>query len=933
MTRRNVLLLGLVLALALIFYKTQRPRIDSAIEAATQVIEGDVAVPVGKLSREVVPTNYDLALTIIPERDYFEGQTSIQVLVSKPLSRIWLHGDQLDVQEAYITDSTGRRIGATYEQVDKTGVAKLTLAEQLPAGEATLYFQYKAPFNRALEGLYKVVENGTPYAFTQFQATSARLAFPGFDEPAFKVPFDIALTVPQESVAVTNTPLIRVKKLDAGLKQIRFARTKPLPTYLLAFVVGDLDVVEWAPIPATEERGRTIPLRGITARGKGDQIRYALEHTADMVLSQENYFNKPYPYAKLDIIAAPDFAAGAMENAGAIIYREQLMLFNENPSLAQKRRYAVVHAHELAHQWFGDLVTPVWWDDLWLNESFASWMESKTIHELRPNEQYGRNTLRDALGAMSTDSLISARQIQQPINSNRDIGSAFDAITYEKGGGVLAMFESFVGEEAFREGNRLHMKRHAFGVATADDYLQSLADGSGKAQVVPAFKSFLQQPGVPLVNVDWSCSRAEDKTARIDVQLLQKRYLPLGSSGSADRLWQIPVCLVSVADGERARECALVTRKSQTVTLKAQACPAAVMPNADGAGYFRWTMPKAKWQALLGQMEALNASEALSLEDSLWAAVLSGEAQAETYFKAAAMLAQRDAWDVAASPMGGLSYSMDKWLKEDARAAARSYFSDIYKPLFARLGLSGDGELDQADPVSAALLRRPVVWFLAFEARDADVRQSLTGLGKAYIGFDGDNRLHAGSVNPDIVGEALSVSVQELGAPYIDALMKIFDGSTDAVLRENILRALTYTQDPETITRVQGLMLSPELRDNEVVRILYGLASHEETRAPVWEWLKQNIDQLLPRIPKWRQGDLPGVAAGFCSKERKAEVSRFFESRVAALDGGKRSLENTLEQIDLCIAAKTAHAGKANDWFLSRQVPVQPESRPSESNL
>jgi cytosol alanyl aminopeptidase len=494
----NVLLLALTL--------TALTACDSSPDATVPEPPTEVvpAMPTGQLGDAVVPAHYRLDLTILPDRETFSGRVEIDVDIRDPSPVIWLHGNRIDVREAWLS-ADGVRFEAAYQQVDPTGIARLSLGAAPPAGAATLVFVYEAPFDQALEGLYRVREGDDDYAFTQFQATSARLAFPGFDEPAFKTPFDIALTVREEHIALATTPEIGAEPAGEGLVRRTYATTRPLPTYLIAFAVGPLDKVDYGELPPNEIRARPLPLRGFAARGKGHLLDYALANTQGILEVQERYFGSPFPYEKLDIVAVPDFAAGAMENVGLITYREQLLLLDDNAAMSQRRAYASVHAHELAHQWVGNLVTPRWWDDIWLNESFATWMGNKTVHAWRSDFGYGNASFLGALGVMHADALTSARQIREPIRSNHDIATAFDGITYRKGGGVLEMFESWLGEERFRAGVRLHMERFADSVADANDFMTSLAEGSGDDEVVAAFRSFLEQPGVPLVTATVSC--------------------------------------------------------------------------------------------------------------------------------------------------------------------------------------------------------------------------------------------------------------------------------------------------------------------------------------------------------------------------------------------------------------------------------------------
>ncbi len=428
---------------------------------------------------------------------------------------------------------------------------------------------YQAAYSPSLDAIYQVKESGRSYLFSQMEPIAARMALPSFDEPLFKTPFDITIITAAKNKVVTNTAEVSRKTLNNGWIKRTFATTEPLPTYLLAFAVGEFDIVEWTALPPTSVRDFAVPLRGIAAQSKGEKIRFALANTQAIVEALERYFGTPYPYSKLDLIAAPDFS-GAMENAGAIVYSEFLLLMEENAPLTQLRAYGEVHAHELAHQWFGNLVTPKWWDDIWLNEALATWISYKAAQQWRPELEFDRTLIEGAQWAMQVDARSAARQIRNPIDSNGDIMNAFDGITYQKGGGVLQMFENYVGKAAFRKGVQLHMQRFAHGTADINDFLKSIADGSANAAVIPAFESFLYQSSVPEVNIEVQC--AAEKPA---LQITQTRYVPLGVQAGEKQRWQIPLCYKT----DRVEDCELITKLAQTVAL--DHCPQWVMPNRD----------------------------------------------------------------------------------------------------------------------------------------------------------------------------------------------------------------------------------------------------------------------------------------------------------------------------------------------------------------
>ncbi len=327
---------------------------------------------------------------------------------------------------------------------------------------------------------------------------------------------------------------------------MHFAPTLPLPSYLIAFAVGPLDIVPAPDVPPNAVRKRALPLRAVTTKGHGKEIAYALAHTGEILAVLEQIFGIEYPYDKLDIIAVPD-KGGAMENAGAVTFSDGLLLFDEKKApLWQKRGYASVMAHELAHQWVGDLVTAAWWDDIWLNESFATFIGAKAADQWDPKMD-GRMELLDGVqGAIGSDSLVSARSIRQPIESTNDIENAFDGITYQKGGGVLSMFERWVGPATFAKGLHDYLSQHRFASATADDFLSAESAAAGKDVKTP-FHTFLDQPGVPFVEAEVKC----DGSPRL--HLKQSRYLPMGSTGDSNKTWQIPICARYAVEREEMR--------------------------------------------------------------------------------------------------------------------------------------------------------------------------------------------------------------------------------------------------------------------------------------------------------------------------------------------------------------------------------------------
>ncbi|RMF13112.1 MAG: M1 family peptidase [Alphaproteobacteria bacterium] len=880
---------------------------EQTTASSAETSAGGEAIPTGQLARINHPTGYVLDLTIDPRAERFSGTVAIDLAFGRPAKVIWLHGRNLDVKDVRL-EQGGRTIAGHYQEVHPTGVAKITLDEMPAKGAGRLVIRYSAPFNGALEGLYKVVDGGEAYAFTQFEATSARLAFPGFDEPFFKVPFAITVKARKGDKVITNTPETAREDAGDGWVLHRFARTKPLPTYLIAFAVGPLDVVEGPAIPPNAVRDRPIPLRGVATRGKGKRLAYALANTGRIVEVEEKYFGIAYPYAKLDIIAVPDFAAGAMENVGAITFREELLLLDETTPVQRKRAFKSVTAHELAHQWFGDLVTPKWWDDIWLNESFATWMGNKATALAFPGEGFENATFRGALRVMGADALATARQIRQPIESNHDIATAFDGITYQKGGAVLAMFEAWLGEENFRHGVQTHLKRFAHSVADVYDFLDSLNEGSGRPEVKEAFKTFLFQPGVPLVSARTDCS--DPSTPR--VALAQRRYLPLGSRAPRTGLWQIPVCIAFGSDQGRTRLCTLFGEPEASIDLPAKSCPAWMIPNAQGSGYYRFALDAEGWQRLFAHLAALDGREQQAMMGSLSAAYRSGDLATATLADAFRRMVASDDREVITGPMADLGTIRDHLLEgETAKAGFRDFVRALYGPHAARLGIAAK----RGEKLDDRLLRPSVIGIMATTVKDADLRRQLAA---AAADFVEGGRPDPTRLDPGLIGLALRVAVADGDGDFAERLLDKALASRDAFFRQMALAALAASPDPALGEKMRALILDPRLRDNEATLVAFVQSGRDEQRAAIWAWVQDHLDAFVQRIPTWRQGAVTNVAAGFCSKARADEVKAFFADKVAHLEGGPRELAQTIERIELCAALAQAKRAEASGYFAAR---------------
>lgn len=863
---------------------TTTPKAASMPEASS--------APEGKLPEGVRPTSYQLSLRIVPEEDTFSGAAVIGIELDAPSREIWMHGQNLDVTAIHAMHGT-TRIEASWSQKTADGVALVELAEPLPAGRSTLHIDYGAGFDTPLRGLYRVHSGGNAYAFTQFESISARLAFPCFDEPRFKTPFEVTLTVPEDHVAAANTPIDRAIPLPDGLQRVSFTPTRPISTYLVALTVGPLDVVEGATMKPSATRPYPVPLRGLAAEGRGEHLRYALERSEAQVVALEDYFGVPYPYRKLDLVAVPDFAAGAMENVGLITFREWLLLLDKKRATENQRRaFAYVLAHELAHQWFGNLVTMPWWDDIWLNEAFATWMGSKVVETLHPEYRSDLGSLASSHRAMQLDTLQSARSIRQPIESNHDIKNAFDAITYEKGGAVLSMFERWLGADTFREGIRLYIRRHQNETATSEDLLAAL-DEVTELDVAAPFRTFLTQPGVPLLSTRTNGAACEDGARK--VALRQERYFPIGSSGDAAQRWDIPFC-VRHANGTT---CALLSEPEGQIELPG--CPSWWMPNDDGAGYFRFSMSPDDWSSLRTRgFSKLSDRGKMAVADSVIAELDRGAMDAEALLPWLPRFVASPIRQVASAPMGPLRFMMYHAAPPERRDEVRRYASRLYRRRYERLGWRA-AKKESSD---TKLLRDAVVRFMVMDVRDSAARAKAARLGRAYIGYR--TKARPAVVDPQLAGLALATAVQEGDARFFDYLLSLLDEDTDALARNRILSALAHAERPALSTRALELSLDPRVRINEIGRMLRVQLRNPQTRERAWEWFTEHFDEVTARLGSGRGGGTPWHATGFCTEDAAERVRRFFEPRVAALAGGPRNLAGAVEAISLC--AKRAAA-------------------------
>ena len=840
-------------------------------------------LPTGKLPDTVKPIAYRLDMTIVPERARFSGHTEIDVELKQAAASIFMHGRDLTVRKAVVKIGKSE-MPVTFTQKSPLGLAQVDFGRTLPAGKLTLKFDYDAGFGDGPSGLYRIKVGEDWYSWSQFESIDARAAFPSFDEPGYKTPFTVSVTTRPGFVAVSNAPE-QGKPVAAGkLVKHRFAATEPLPTYLVAFVTGPFVTLQGS-VPATAQRTRPLPLRIVGTKPYAGEMAYALEGSKKIVALLEKYFDQPFPYPKLDQIGSP-VMPGAMENAGADIYGDGILFAAEDSSSEDKALFGMVVAHELSHQWFGDVVTPAWWDDLWLNESFANWMGYRIGNEWRPDLNIGVNAIDEGLTAMRTDALKAGRPIHQLITKDGEIDAAFDNITYGKGGQVVAMIAAYMGDEKFRDGVRLHMQRHAYGNASTEDFFASLAAAAHDPRVLESLRSFVDQQGVPVVTFH----RAGDK-----LTASQAPYAFLGSAPGTQQ-WTIPVC---VRTGT-TKNCQLIDKAGGTVTA---APGTAVMPNAGGTGYYRFDLDPADWDTLIATSATLSPGEALAMDDSLWARFYAGKGNVAQLIAATRAMAANP-YSGAAVDNGAFLAGLDArgLVSDAAKPAWRKIFADTYGPMLTKLGFDpAEGVYANDDP-DRSQLRQTLVGLLVDRAEDPATRATLAKAADAYIAGN------AKALDPAFLQPALTVAVEDKGLGFAKGLTDKALASEDPTFRRAALGAVIGGANHEIANWFLNDLKDERLRGVERIFLVAGLMKNPETRDLAATYLLANYDALSASNGIFVTSRIPQFFGGACSLDQASALEAKLGPKIAASGTGELAFQRTLEQIRNCAKLRDARA-------------------------
>ncbi len=844
--------------------------------------------PAARLSGDVLPQRYALELDVDPRKTTFTGKVTILVDVHKPTSHVVIHARGPRVITATITSGattvdasvTTRSTPAAHEPDELV----LSVPHPLAVGAATITIMYEAPFADTLSGLYRVKEGGLDYAFTQFESTDARRAFPCFDEPGFKTAFDVTIRVPAGMKAVSNAKeTSRVD--DAGATTFHFATTPPLPTYLVAFAIGDLEIVAGQTSPT--------PIRLVTTKGKSALGAGALEVTTKLLSILEAYFGIKYPYDKLDVVAVPNFGAGAMENAGLVTFREELLLLGSKPSVRARRAEASVIAHELAHQWFGDLVTMAWWDDIWLNEGFATWMQTKAMadfdHDFRGDEEatVSAERVKDA------DGLASARAIRQPVASSEEAMESFDGITYQKGAAVLRMLEHFAGKEAFQAGVRDYLTSHAFKNAVANDLLVALAKSSNSPELPAIASTFLDQPGVPVIEQKGVCTEAKGQWSLTVTQA--RAWRPIGGTTSEDARWRLPVCSGTLLRVDASSDCGVLEARQSVVRAGAGNCPASI-----NEGAFAYARTSLTPQAIADLAKGFDgskgdASDRIAFLANLWSDVRSGHQDVGVLMKTLPAFDHDTSRAVVEELLAILYSARDALVEDDAKKAFRAYALARLMPHKLRL-------LKAPADEESALLGRSVSYALVELAEDAPSIKEEETVARAWLA---DPR----SADQDRAQVAVELLGRHATTADVDALRKlVLSADTPPQDRVAALRGAMASADPAMMkSALDWALANVKLQD---YRYVFDAAyAHHDSKPTVLGWVMDHYAGLRAKLPGPMGRGLAGNIGVVCTQSELDRAKAFFEPKLGELEGANRIFAQSVETASLCVALRTAQAG------------------------
>ena len=848
------------------------------------------------LPDNVRPVHYDLTLTPNFDDFTFDGVVDVTVQMQPGTTEIVLNCAEIDIKSAAVSwagtdgEHTQEANGIAYDPDAETAAISIagTPADGL-IGNQHLRMAFTGELNDKLRGFYRSQytnpEGETAYlATTQFEATDARRSLPCWDEPAVKATFQVTLNVPAEMAAVSNTPIIEERPGPTpGAKTVVFDTTPIMSTYLLAFVIGDLTHIEKEAADGT--------MVGIwMTRGKEEQGQFALDTSVKLLSFFNDYFGIPYPLPKLDHLAIPDFAAGAMENWGCVTYRETALLVDpENSSAGTRQRVAEVVAHEMAHMWFGDLVTMDWWDDLWLNESFATWVGTKAVDWLFPEwSMWTQFVNMDTNRAFNLDGLKNSHPIEQEVLNPAEVSQLFDAISYSKGGSVLRMLEQFLSPGAFRRGLNIYLNRHSYANARTTDLWRALEESSGQP-VNTIMSSWTGQTGYPVLDV--AASSAEGGLA---LEVKQERFvfdsiLDDGSGDDEEQVWPVPLTVTAAGAGITAT---LVNAASDTVTVDAPPEPEWFKVNPDQTGFYRVNYTDADWDRLAPAIAArtLPATDRLGIQNDAYALAKAGLLGIGRFLS----LAEAYQGETDASVWSDLATNLreiDSLIAEEPYLESfRAFGRQLFAPAAQRSGWEpqpGEGHLDS--------LLRSTVLSQAGGYGDSEVIAQAQGLFDAY-------QQDPANVRPDLRGVVFSLVAQEGDRATYDRIWELERAAELHEEKIRMLMSLARFQQEDLLRETLDRALTDDVRLQDTIFVVSAVAANNRGRNLAWDFLKEQWDEFDRRYGTGGFGlmRLVSITSAFTSNEKRDDVAAFFEAHPTP--AAERTIRQALERIALNVA-------------------------------
>ena len=839
-----------------------------------------LALQAQRLPAGAIPEHYQLTFTPNLQNATFSGDEIIDVRIVKPTTLITLNSAEIKFTSATV-ESHGATLPAKVTTDDDREQANIIAPHELAAGPARLHIVFTGILNDKLRGFYLSETPKRRYAVTQFEPTDARRAFPCFDEPDKKATFDISLTIDKPDTAISNERLISDTPGPGGGKHtLTFATTKKLSTYLVAMLVGDFE--------CNEGSSDSIPIRACATPDKKDQGKFALEAAEYVMHYYNDYFGIKYPFGKLDLIAIPDFEAGAMENAGAITYRESYMLLD--PKVANVDNYqlvASVVAHEMAHQWFGDLVTMKWWDNLWLNEGFATWMETKPVAKWKPEWHVELNEVAETSKTLNLDALKNTRPIRQKAETPAEINELFDGIAYGKAASVLRMVEYYVDPELFRKGVHNYLSAHAYGNATAEDFWTAITQASNK----PADKimsSFVVQPGAPLVHVS---QESDGQLGLSQERFFSDRQL----LGTTEQVWTIPVCW-QAAGQDSGSSCFLLRSRGEE-TKASSIGP--IFGNANGHGYYRTEYDQPVRDQLSKQLETgLKPAERISMLGDEWALMRVGRLSISSYLDLVAQLKaerQRQVWGTV---LPDLEYVNDTLIGDQDREQFRQFVRGLLKPAYA--------DLSNATNPEQKALRADLFGVLGLVGRDPQVLAEGKQITLKAL-------QDPASVDPLLIGNALPIAATQGDEGLFNQIVDKLKSTTDQILRSRDMAALAHFEKPELVQKALELGVSGVIRNQDSTWYISAFLRNPETRPIAWKFIQARWSDVEKTFTTSSGATLVASTGQFCNADAASNVSVFF--KIHPVPASERSLRQALERINSCVDLKKLQESNLQSWL------------------